>query len=108
LHRGAITTVDLILSMMAATTTALLLALIARDVIGMRPDMVREDALIGGKHRNHGHRWHKFVQAETTSNARLKECVSCDNARSKRPQRLHRKPERPKQGQPKTDAICFR
>jgi hypothetical protein len=47
LHRGAITTVDLILSMMAATTTALLLALIGRDVIGMRPDMVREDALIG-------------------------------------------------------------
>jgi hypothetical protein len=33
--------------MMAATTTALLLALIGRDVIGMRPDMVREDALIG-------------------------------------------------------------
>jgi hypothetical protein len=47
LHRGAINTVDLILSMMAATTTALLLALIGRDVIGMRPDMVREDALIG-------------------------------------------------------------
>jgi len=32
---------------MAATVTALLLALIARDDIGMSPDMVREDALIG-------------------------------------------------------------
>jgi hypothetical protein len=32
---------------MAATATALLLALIARDVIGMPPDMTREDALIG-------------------------------------------------------------
>jgi hypothetical protein len=47
LHRGAITTVDLILSLMAATATALLLALIARDAIGVPPDMIREDALIG-------------------------------------------------------------
>jgi hypothetical protein len=47
LHRDAITTVDLILSMTAATATALLLALIARDAIGMPPDMIREDALIG-------------------------------------------------------------
>jgi hypothetical protein len=31
----------------AAVATALLLALIARDDIGMPPDMVREDALIG-------------------------------------------------------------
>jgi hypothetical protein len=40
------TTVDLILSVMAATATALLLALIARDAIGMPPGIVREDALI--------------------------------------------------------------
>jgi hypothetical protein len=40
------TTVDLILSVMAATATALLLALIARDAVGMPPGMVREDALI--------------------------------------------------------------
>jgi hypothetical protein len=46
LHRGAITTVDLILSIMAATATALLLALIGRDAIGMPPEMIREDALI--------------------------------------------------------------
>jgi hypothetical protein len=38
--------VDLILSVIAAAATALLLALIARDNIGMPPDMVREDALI--------------------------------------------------------------
>jgi hypothetical protein len=38
--------VDLIVSVTAAATTALLLALIARDNIGMPPDMVREDALI--------------------------------------------------------------
>jgi hypothetical protein len=38
--------VDLILSVIAAATTALLLALITRDNIGMPPDMVREDALI--------------------------------------------------------------
>jgi hypothetical protein len=38
--------VDLILGVMAATATALLLALIARDDVGMPPDMVREDALI--------------------------------------------------------------
>jgi hypothetical protein len=37
--------IDLILGMMAATATALLLALISRDAIGMPPDMVREDAL---------------------------------------------------------------
>ena len=35
-----------ILELMAAVATALLLALIARDGIGMPPDMVREDALI--------------------------------------------------------------
>ena len=40
-------TVDVILGLTAAVTTALLLALIARDDIGMQPDMVREDALIG-------------------------------------------------------------
>jgi hypothetical protein len=40
------TAVDLILSMMAATAIALLLALIARDAIGKPPDMLREDALI--------------------------------------------------------------
>jgi hypothetical protein len=39
-------TLDLILGVMAATATALLLALIAREDIGMPPDMVREDALI--------------------------------------------------------------
>ena len=38
---------DLLLSVVAATATALLLPLIARDDIGMPPDMVREDALIG-------------------------------------------------------------
>ena len=38
--------VELFLSVIAAATTALLLALIARDNIGMPPDMVREDALI--------------------------------------------------------------
>jgi hypothetical protein len=32
---------------MAAAATAWLLALIVRDAIGMPPDMVREDALIG-------------------------------------------------------------
>ena len=36
---------DVILSLIAATATALLLALIARDEIGMPADMVREDAL---------------------------------------------------------------
>ena len=40
-------TVDVILGLTAAVATALLLALIARDDIGMQPDMVREDALIG-------------------------------------------------------------
>ena len=38
--------VDVILSLMAAVATALLMGLIARDGIGMPPDMVREDALI--------------------------------------------------------------
>jgi hypothetical protein len=38
--------VDVILGLTAAVATALLLALIARDDIGMPPDMVREDALI--------------------------------------------------------------
>jgi hypothetical protein len=39
--------VDLFLSALAATATALLLALIARDDIGMPPQMIREDALLG-------------------------------------------------------------
>jgi hypothetical protein len=39
-------TLDLILGVIAATAMALLLALIARDDLGMPPDMVREDALI--------------------------------------------------------------
>ena len=47
LPRLAVTTVDLFFSALAATVTALLLALIARDSIGMPSDMVREDALIG-------------------------------------------------------------
>jgi hypothetical protein len=38
--------VDLFLSALAAAATALLLALIARDDLGMPPGMVREDALI--------------------------------------------------------------
>jgi len=38
--------VDLILGVIAAAATALLLALIARDDIGMPADMVREDALV--------------------------------------------------------------
>jgi hypothetical protein len=46
LRQRAITAVDLILGMTAAAATALLLALIARDSVGMPPDMVREDALI--------------------------------------------------------------
>ena len=40
-------TIDLFLGMMAAVATALLMSLIARDDIGMPPDMVREGALIG-------------------------------------------------------------
>ena len=40
-------TVDVILGLTAAVATALLLALIARDDIGMPTDLVREDALIG-------------------------------------------------------------
>jgi len=36
--------VDLLLSVVAAT--ALLLALVAHDDVGMPPDMIREDALI--------------------------------------------------------------
>ena len=38
--------VDVILGLTAAVATALLLALIARDDIGMPPDMVRGDVLI--------------------------------------------------------------
>jgi hypothetical protein len=38
--------VDLVLGVIAAAATALLLALIARDDIGMPPDIIREDALI--------------------------------------------------------------
>jgi hypothetical protein len=45
-YRGVKGRVDLFLSVVAATATALLLALIARDDIGMPPGMVREDALI--------------------------------------------------------------
>ena len=37
---------DLILGVIAAAATASLLALIARDDIGMPADMVREDALV--------------------------------------------------------------
>ena len=37
---------DLILGVIAAAAIALLLALIARDDIGMPADMVREDALV--------------------------------------------------------------
>ena len=47
MRRSAVATVDLFLNGLAATATALLLALIARDDIGMPPDMVREAALIG-------------------------------------------------------------
>ena len=36
---------DVILGVIAATATALLLALIARDAVGMPADMVRDDAL---------------------------------------------------------------
>jgi hypothetical protein len=39
--------VDPLLSIIAAIATALLLAPIARDDVGMPPGMVREDALIG-------------------------------------------------------------
>jgi hypothetical protein len=39
--------VDVLLSGLAAAATALLPALIARDDIGMPPDMIREDALLG-------------------------------------------------------------
>jgi hypothetical protein len=38
---------DLFLESLAATAAALLLALIARDEIGMPLQMIREDALIG-------------------------------------------------------------
>jgi hypothetical protein len=44
--QGMYQTVDLILGVTAAAATALLMGLIARDNIGMPPDMVREDALI--------------------------------------------------------------
>ena len=44
--QGMYQTVDLILGVMAAVATALLMGLIARDNIGMPPDMVREHALI--------------------------------------------------------------
>jgi hypothetical protein len=44
-HCGVRGWVALFLNALAATATALLLALIARDSIGMPPDMVREDAL---------------------------------------------------------------
>jgi 4-amino-4-deoxy-L-arabinose transferase-like glycosyltransferase len=37
---------DLLLGVIAAAATALLLALIARDDIGMPPHMIREDALV--------------------------------------------------------------
>jgi hypothetical protein len=38
--------VDLLLGVIAAAATALLLALVARDAIGMPPRLVGEDALI--------------------------------------------------------------
>jgi hypothetical protein len=38
---------DILLAGLTAAATALLLALIARDDIGMPPDMIREDALLG-------------------------------------------------------------
>jgi hypothetical protein len=38
--------VDLILGVIAAAATALLLALIARDDLGMPSGMIREDALV--------------------------------------------------------------
>ena len=44
--QGMYQTVYLILGVTAAVATALLMGLIARDNIGMPPDMVREDALI--------------------------------------------------------------
>jgi hypothetical protein len=44
--RGVKGWVDPVLSVIGAAATALLLALIARDAIGMAPGMVREDALI--------------------------------------------------------------
>ena len=37
---------DLLLGVIAAAATALLLALIARDDIGMPPGIIREDALV--------------------------------------------------------------
>ena len=46
LAMGKNQTIDLILGMTAAVATALLMGLIARDNIGMPPDMVREDALV--------------------------------------------------------------
>ena len=45
--RGVKKGVDVLLSGLAAAATALLLGLIARDDIGMPPDMIREDALLG-------------------------------------------------------------
>jgi uncharacterized membrane protein YeaQ/YmgE (transglycosylase-associated protein family) len=39
--------VNILLGFLGATATALLLARIARDDIGMPPYMIREDALIG-------------------------------------------------------------
>ena len=44
--QGMYQTVYLILGVTAAVATALLMGLIARDNIGMPPDMVRDDALI--------------------------------------------------------------
>jgi hypothetical protein len=41
------TGVDILLAGLAATATALLLAVIARDDIGMPHEMIREDALLG-------------------------------------------------------------
>jgi hypothetical protein len=46
LRRRPITAVDPIFGMIVATATALLLALIARDALGMPPYVIREDALI--------------------------------------------------------------
>ena len=46
MRRLTITTADLFPRMIAAVATALLMGSIARDAIGMPPDMIREDALI--------------------------------------------------------------
>jgi hypothetical protein len=61
--------VDLILSVMAAAAAALLLALIARDDIGMPPDMVRANALISAAVMTAAVAGHLVTQAETVGAA---------------------------------------